>query len=207
MSNEQFKKLFLVVVIIGFLISVFTFSFSFFYMQAKGSKGVSSESATLGLSLNVKRLTSDDTIGLMPLEDDELISAVKGSSNGSCVDSINNGRCQVYEVKVTNTGNVTSKVMGTLDLQPGDKSKFTNLKWAEITSPTDATIFGNIHLYSEKSWKNNYVMGAGSSSTFYLLIWISETGENQNLIDKGSFSGSISFNSAAGAGTTAAFSG
>ena len=145
MSIEQSKKLFMGVITIGFLLSVFTFSFSFFYMQSKGTKGVDTEAAKLGLALNVKRITNDKTIGLLPLSDNELQAAVTGTDNGSCVDSIKKGRCQIYEVKLTNTGNVTSTIMGTVDLQPNEKSEFKNLKWVEIRNENDATQFGSIH--------------------------------------------------------------
>lgn len=208
MTNEQKIKYFIGVITLAFLISVLSISFSFFYMQAKGTNGVKTESARLGLTLDVKRLTNSQTIGLYPILDNQLQQAINGTQYGSCVDNANKGRCQVYEVKLTNTGNITATIMGTLELKPsGENSKFTNLKWMEIRGEKDATSFGNIHNYTDKNWKNNYVMGARASSTFYLMIWISEINNNQNNQDKGAFTGSITFNTTAGAGTSASFTG
>ena len=207
MTNKSIKKIIFVVIILSLFLSTLAFSFSFFYTKVRGQKPTTTESARLGLSLNVNRITSDKTIGLMPLKDNELQDALKGSSKGMCVDNLDNGRCQVYEVNLKNTGNVTSNVYSTLNLVPDKNSKFTNLKWMEITSINDATPFGGIHSYNESNWKNNYVMGANASAKFYLMIWISETGKIQNDEDKGGFTGNLTFNSTAGVGTSAIFQG
>lgn len=207
MEKEQLKKIFIIAIIISFLISVFTITFAYFYTQAKGSKGVETESARLGLSLDVKRVTSEKTIGLLPLSDTDVKKAVEEKKYGSCIDSIGRGRCQVYEIKVTNTGNITEVLKGTLDLKPDNNSKFTNLKWMEIRSLNDATAFGKIHTINENGLKENYAMGARTSATFYVVIWISETGKIQNSEDKGSFSGTITFNTTAGVSSNATFAG
>ena len=207
MTSDRYRKLFVCVIVLCFLISVFTISFSFFYTSVRGNKGVSTESARLGLALNVEKITSDVTLGLMPLLDSDLQSAIKGSSNGSCLDSLNIGRCQIYKVELFNTGNVTSTITGTLELNPIGSSVFNNLKWAEIRNMTDASLFGSSRLYNEKSWKNNYVMGPESKSTFYVVVWISDTGKIQNDEDKGSFTGTIMFNTTTGVGTSSTFVG
>lgn len=207
MTTDQYKKLFVCVIVLCFLISVFTISFSFFYTSVRGNKGVNTESARLGLALDVERITADNTLGLVPLLDNELQSAIKGSSNGSCLDSLNIGRCQIYKVELSNTGNVTSTITGTLELKPNGTSVFNNLKWAEIRNMSDTSLFGSTRLYNEKDWKNNYVMGPSSKSTFYVVVWISDTGKRQNDDDKGSFIGTIMFNTTTGVGTSSTFVG
>ena len=107
----------MIVVTLSFLLSVLTVSFSYFYSQAMGSKNsVKNETAKLGLSIHAKRITNDQTVGLLPLADDELQSAIDGSENGKCVDSINKGRCQIYEINLKNVGNITATIDGTIEL-------------------------------------------------------------------------------------------
>ena len=207
MERKQLIRIFIITIIISFLISVFTISFAYFYSQAKGKKGVNAESAKLGLSLNVKRVTTDKTIGMLPLDDSDVKKAVEEKTYGSCIDSKSKGRCQVYEIQVTNTGNVTAVVEGKLQLVADKKSKFTNLKWMEISGKDNATPFGSIKTMKDTTFKTNYAMGAGASTTFYIVIWISNTEYPQNSEDNGSFTGTISFESYAGVSSNATISG
>ena len=133
---------------------------------------------------------------------------ITGTTNGSCVDEDGKGICQLYQITVTNTGNVISTLSSKIELYAvGENSKFTNLKWAEINSATDATPFGKVHTMNDQNWKTSFVMGPGSSSKFYILIWLSDTGKSQNNYDRGNFAGTVQFNSTAGTGANATFIG
>ena len=206
--SKGFKKLYIAVIIIVILITTATISFSYFYSNSKGKSTISPESAKLGLSLDVERLTSDETVGLLPTEDNQLQTALDGTNNGSCVDEDGKGICQLYQITITNTGNVTSTVSSKISLYAtGENSKFTNLKWAEITNATDATPFGRIHSMDDETWKTSFTMGPGSSSKFYVLVWLSETGSSQNNYDRGNFAGTIRFDSTTGMGVNSTFVG
>lgn len=208
MTSSGFKKLYIAVLIITILISTVTISFSYFFANAKGKKNVNAESAKLGLKLDVERMTANETIGLLPIKDNELQNAINGTNQKSCIDEDGKGMCQVYKVNITNTGNVTATLSSNLSLYAeNDKSKFTNLKWAEISSTTDATPFGNIHTMQDEKWKNYFVMGPKSSSTLYVMVWISDTDKAQNSQDHGSFSGTVRFDSTAGTSVNATFVG
>ncbi len=206
--SSGYRKLYIAVIIIVILISTATISFSYFYSNSKGKSTVTPESAYVGLSLNVERVTSDNTIGLLPTQDTNLQNALNGTTNGSCVDEDGKGICQLYQITVTNTGNVISTLSSKIELYAvGENSKFTNLKWAEINSATDATPFGKVHTMNDQNWKTSFVMGPGSSSKFYILIWLSDTGKSQNNYDRGNFAGTVQFNSTAGTGANATFIG
>lgn len=208
MTNKGIKKLYIVVLVITILISTATISFSYFYSSSRGKNNVEAESAKLGLDLKVERVTSEKTIGLLPVKDNDLQSAIEGINNESCVDEQNKGKCQVYKVTVTNTGNVTSTLSSKISLfATGEGSKFTNLKWAEINSPTDSTPFGDIHTMSDETWKKYFVMGPKSSASFYVMVWISDLDIAQNNQDTGNFSGIVRFDSTAGTGVNSTFIG
>ena len=207
MSNSL-KKLYIVIIVLAILLTTATISFSYFFSASKSKNEVNPQSAQLGLKLDVKRITSDKTIGLLPIKDNELQNSFKGTNNISCVNEEGKGLCQLYKVTITNTGNITSTLSSKVNLYAtGEKSKFTNLKWAEINSETDSTIFGRIHTMNDENWKTTFIMGPKSNASFYLLVWLSDTGEAQNKYDYGNFSGTIKFDSTAGIGTNATFIG
>lgn len=207
MEGKTLRRIFLITIIISFFISIFTITFAYFYTQVNGKKEVKAESAKLGLSLEIKRVTSDKTVGLFPLLDEDIKKAIEEKNYGSCIDSKGKGRCQVYEIAVTNTGNVTATVEGKIKLTPNNNSKFTNLKWMEIRGIDDATPFGSIKTINENNFKENFAMGANAKATFYIAVWISETGKVQNKEDNGSFTGRVEFNSYAGVSSNATFTG
>lgn len=208
MVNNRINKIYVISLAIAFILSAITITFSYFSSQANGTdKGVNAKTAKLGLTLDVRRVTNEKTVGLFPLADSELRNALAGTTYGSCVDSMNKGRCQVYEIKLKNTGNITATTTGSLSLNAALKSKFTNLKWQEIRSATDITAVGSVHTMNNTSWKSNYVMGANTTATFYVIVWISDTGDSQNNTDRGSFNGVINFSSTAGVSANATISG
>lgn len=208
MTKSGFKKLYIVIIIIAILITTASISISYFISISRGKNQVNAESAKLGLDLKVERVTSDKTVGLLPVDDNALQSAINGTDNESCVDDDGKGRCQVYKVTVTNTGNVITTLSSEVSLYAtGDNSVFTNLKWSEISAPNNATPFGNIHTMDDKQWKKYFVMGPNSTSSFYLMIWISNLDIPQNKLDDGNFAGTIKFDTTAGTGTNATFIG
>lgn len=208
MTSSGMKRVYIAMIVIAILITVASFSVSYFISISKGQSQTEAESAKLGLDLKVERLTSEKTIGLLPVEDNGLQSALDGINNETCVDDAGKGRCQIYKVTVTNSGNVTTTLSSEISLYAtGEDSVFNNLKWAELVSPTDATPFGNIHTMNDVQWKKYFVMGPKSTSDFYIMIWLSNLDVPQNHLDDGNFAGTIKFNSTAGTGTNATFIG
>jgi len=208
MTSSGMKKVYIFMIVVAILITTLSISVSYFISISRGKSNVEAESAKLGLDLKLERLTSNKTIGLLPVDDNALQTAMDGNNNEACVDEGGKGRCQVYKVTVTNTGNVTATLSSSISLYAtGEDSVFTNLKWAELTSPTDATPFGKIHTMSDEQWKTYFVMGPKSTSNFYIMIWISNLDVPQNDMDDGNFAGTIKFNSTAGTGTNATFIG
>ena len=206
--GNGFKSIYWIFIIVAILISTATISISYFISKSRGTSQVEVESAKLGLDLKVERVTSANTVGLLPVDDENLQTALDGYNNESCVAQDGKGRCQIYKVTVTNSGNVTATLSSNISLYAvGEKSVFNNLKWAEISSVDDATPFGKIHTMDDEQWKKYFVMGPKSTSNFYIMIWLSNLDIPQNKLDDGNFAGTIKFSSTAGTGVNSTFIG
>ena len=199
------------------VVAIIGATFAYFTATAENTTTIQGEAANTGLSLEVTHLSTGATAGLIPLNTSDLQKGITGDAqaeveNKSCIDANGNSVCQVYSVKVTNEGTATAAIAGSLDLQPVDKedeeitSTFTNLKWQLLTDATtvdgDATSYG----IGKNNITSNLSLGAGLDQTYYIVIWIDNLNESQNDADKGFFNGTITFDSAEGAGISATFS-
>ena len=59
---------------------------------------------------------------------------------------------------------------------------------------------------SNSNWKTSYGIGANTTGEFYIAIWISDNGYNQNDSDYGSFTGNVTFEAISGDKLTSTFS-
>lgn len=196
------------------VVAIIGATFAYFTATANNTTTIQGEAANTGLSLEVTQLSTGATAGLIPLNETDLQKGITGDTaataeNKSCLDKNNNTICQVYSIKVTNEGTATAAITGKLNLQPvtGETtSTFTNLKWQLLedatTVATDATSYGT----GENNIATNLSLTAGNSETLYIVIWIDNLNESQNEADKGYFNGTVSFDSAEGAGISATFS-
>ena len=172
-------------------------TYAYFSATATNNNVVKGESAydANALQVDVEQVSSG-TGKLIPQLDSSIQGAVTGASGkGSCIDGNDNTICKVYSIKITNNSNVALNVSGTLILTA---ASIPNLKWALGTSATSGfptptgtyntiseTALGNVALSSVADTTNN-------NKTFYIVIWISETGGVQE--DKNAFSGVVTFN-------------
>ena len=193
------------------LITIVGATYAYFTATASNNNVIQGNAAVTGIDLVVEKISNEPDAGLIPMLDSDIQKGVTGTDSNICVDSNGNAVCQLYKVTVTNRSEAAVSLNSTLTIKPvsseGDgDSIFTNLKWAEITSNTDATLIGNANLITITDWKQDFLLEGSAVKDLYLLLWISETTSNQSDVDKGSYVGTITFNSAAGAGVTAVFS-
>jgi len=151
-------------------------------------------------------------------------SAIAGATGKApCIDSNGDHVCQIYSVTVTNGGTAAISVRGTLNLTAENGS---NMRWALIDSqsatapsgyakaelpgaPGNLTVDETLttHLSTAQSKTLAKTGETGSSITYYVVVWLEETGNSQ--VDAGDYSGVVTFNSrdAAGneSGVTATF--
>lgn len=119
-----------------------------------------------------------------------LQKAVTGATGqGSCVDENGNTVCKVYTITVKNNTSTKYYVNGTLALTA---ASMPNLKWAKGTSATEGfSGTGTTYEKTDTVLASSVELDGGASASYYVVIWINETGDVQN--DSGSFSGTVNF--------------
>jgi len=191
--NENNNKglLFSVVGVLTLIVAIVGATYAYFQATASNAGTISGTAASGGLDLTVALSSTNATGNLVPQKDAAIQSAVTGISNKSCVDANGNTVCKVYTITVTNTGTATVVVNGTISLSA---STMANLKWTTGTSATAG--FTGANAKTVTTLASDVSLAANASKPFYVVVWISETGSAQNSSDRGSFTGTITFNSA-----------
>ena len=197
------------------VIAIIGATFAYFTATATNDTTIKGETASVGLSLEVNHLSTGATAGLIPLNTSDLQKAVTGdvAATGNpkyCLDKDNNTVCQIYSIVITNEGNASTSVAGTLDLEPDlvedANSEFVNLKWELLSDATtvdnSATSYGT---GLNDITANTTILG-GQTQTWYIVIWVDNLNSPQEAIDKGHFKGTVSFNAATGTGVVGTFS-
>jgi len=200
-----------------------------------------STAAAGGIELNVSAVTATGTnliplnvtIGEGTSDSVAQLSSALKATN-TCVDNNGNNVCQIYKIEVSNLSTTsTVTVRGYLTLTG---TKTTNLKWqlldenyatsgaapdyatitAQGTANAPITVGGNSiatvggSVGTGKELSSN-VMTASSNNTYYVMVWLEETGDAQETDDAaGTFTGSVTFNAVDAngnsTGVTASFS-
>ena len=207
MENNNGKGIFYGVIGVATLVvAIIGATFAYFTATATNDNTIAGSAAKVGLNLAVEKVTTAASGDLIPLDQespaDEAQLPLALKATPSCVDANGNTVCQVYKIKVTNNGNSTAVLSGTLTITG---ATFQNLKW---TTLDDATTYsdGTINPISATQLEDSVSLNGSASKEYFIAIWIEETGAEQNTTDTGSFTGSVTFNTAGGDGVTATFS-
>lgn len=209
-SNKKISKgpgkLYFVFLCLAFLITAMSVSVAFFTASARSKTIQEIESAVVNFSLKVEKITGEEKKGLVPVKDDEILNALKGENGKQCTDLNNNNVCQIYKVSVDNDSDYSTAFKSSLKLIASENSVYNNLKWAEVIYGDAPTLLGEIKPMSNTNWKTSYGVGANTTGVFYVAIWISDNGYNQNNSDYGNFTGNITFEAVSGDKLTSTFS-
>lgn len=199
---------YMIIAMLTLIVAIVGATFAYFSLQASDENTVKGNAAKVGLSLEVRKVSVDASGDLIPLDETLLEKAIAGDSateNQMCVDKNGNTVCQVYELKVTNEGTAATAVNGSLTLTA---ETITNLKWQIMTDQNtpvmDSGQFKGIK--DTEVAKNDTIEANPGTKSYYIMIWIDETENEQNDSDVGSFTGVVSFTSADGSGVTGTFS-
>lgn len=163
----------------------------FFTAFIKSDKSIETVSYKFELVFNIEN--EFNTSGIIPMYDKDVMTGY----NSGCIDSLGNNVCQSYKISLNNTGDKDS-YKGIVNFNISD---ITNLKYMvldeeknvykETTSATNN---------SDLSLGNGFDLDKNESKTFYLVIWLSDTGSAQEEDDaSGSYGASITFESENGA--------
>ena len=197
-SNNKNKKIVLILLIyvLIFIVGV-GITYAYYALSAVNDSSVAGTAGDADLSLEVVDQYPSNDENLVPQLEKGLATAI--SSDYSCVDGNKNTVCQVYSIKVTNTGTATVKVNGSIKF--GNIDKMPNLKWRLIK---DKNTYGdyNSHYASLNNarFDSDLTLRKGASKTYYMVIWIDEVDENQT--DTGKYNAIINFSSSNGTGAT-----
>ena len=197
-SNNKNKKIVLILLIyvLIFIVGV-GITYAYYVLSAVNDSSVAGTAGDADLSLEVVDQYPSNDENLVPQFEKGLSNAI--SSDYSCVDGNKNTVCQVYSIKVTNTGTATVKVNGSIKF--GNIDKMPNLKWRLIK---DKNTYGdyNSHYASLNNarFDSDLTLRKGASKTYYMVIWIDEVDENQT--DTGKYNAIINFSSSNGTGAT-----
>ena len=174
------------------VVAIIGATFAYFSASASDNSAITGTTAEAGgIGVEVTKLSTAATGGLIPMLDTDLQKGITGIDN-SCVDANGNTVCQVYSIKVTNNGATTINVKGTMNLTLGES--LTNMKWQLLTNAT--TVDGEATTVTgatSGSITDNTTLAGSGNTTFYVVIWLSETSENQDDEAGKSFSGNVSF--------------
>ena len=199
-------NLYFVFLCLAFLITAMSVSVAFFTASARSKTIQEIESAVVNFSLKAEKITDEEKKGLVPVKDDEIINALKGENGQQCTDLNGNNVCQIYKVSVDNDSDYSTAFKSSLELIASENSVYNNLKWAEVIYSDAPTLLGEIKPMSTSNWKTSYGIGANTTGVFYIAIWISDNGYNQNDSDYGNFTGNITFEAVSGDKLTSTFS-
>lgn len=227
-ENDSKKIFTMLILIFTLMICTTGATYAFFAISANNSTATGT-AATVGLNLSVTRVTPTDEKWassaqvMVPQLNTALGSAMNASN--SCVDANNNVVCQVYKISVENTSTALVKLRGAVYFTLQTGAVYTNLFWRQVT---DANTLGTntIYKYSTVEATNSTIADAPNSTLvadlslqpadssnpngsgndyaeYYVVVWISETNEDQSSIDKGTWTMNVSFkDNVSGTGVT-----
>lgn len=225
-NNRKGPGVFYAVVGVATLVvAIIGATFAYFSASATSDSDITGNTAEAGgITLTVTPITDKDS-KLIPLNlvtgasdpTDQFEDALGTTKGASCKDSNGNTVCQVYSVYVKNNSKTsTVNVRGTLVLA----SESTNMKWQLLTSTTSTTR-ADFATVVDKGATGNITVGgntggtatdktaasqrleAEGDATYYVLVWLEETGEAQETADAGkAFTGTVTFNAVDAAGNT-----
>ena len=206
---------YMIVAMLTLVVAMVGATFAYFSLQASNNDTIKGSAAKVGLSLEVTRLSDQASGDLIPLKKELLTNAVAGDTatgNKMCMDKDGNTVCQIYELKVSNQGKAVINVNGTLTLT---NEGITNLKWQLMTDSStpktdeedfftkeDTTIISGDNIPAGTGGDLDFTPGTKS---YYIMIWIDDTLEDQNKTDVGGFTGVVNFTSSNGSGVTGTF--
>ena len=209
MENNNGKGIFYGVIGVATLVvAIIGATFAYFSATATNDTVIQGNAAQIGLNLEVTKVSTDAAAGLIPMNDEDVAKGLEGDAatdSKMCVDKNGNTVCQVYKITVTNNGTATAVVNGTLNITG---TTFANLKWQLLTG-TESSSLSTTTTYNPiatTTLDTGASLTASGSKTYFVMIWISNLESDQTSTDTGSFTGSVTFNSADGAGVSATFS-
>jgi predicted ribosomally synthesized peptide with SipW-like signal peptide len=189
MKGMAYKKELIILSIFSVIILGIVGTYAYFTSDVSSSEGaLTVNSASFSLSLDVTPVYYYNK--LIPMKDELAITGY----NNECVDSNEFYVCQVYEIKIANTGGTgqQERLLGVINF---GLTNIQNLKYMLLDEDGNIYKEATEALNGEDLSLGNYVeLEDGESQTFKLIIWLSDTGSAQNSQDaNGSFNAGVTY--------------
>lgn len=201
-NNDSKKIITLVVLILTVVICTTSATYAYFAFSATNNNTITGTAASVSLTLSVSKNlpTKTNTGVLVP----QLETALASALSSGCVDANTNVVCQVYTITVTNAS--TSQIVVNGSITFAGSTNMPNLKWRKMTnaSTLGSNTTNAANTTSAQALASSVTLKpsgqSGNVATYYIIIWINETGAVQT--DKGTYTATVSFTSSNGTGVT-----
>ena len=185
------------------VISCLTFGITYAFYESSVSGTITGE-AEGGLATTLTLDITYKASRLVPLYDNLVSTAISKETN-KCIDKSNYEVCSLYKITLTNTGdsetlygyiktNTSNYITDNLKYQIFDSSYNALTDVMTLSKTSDTSVYF-------ESNSLNYSVTSSGTTTYYLAIWLTDTGENQKDDYSKTFSGYIGFESVEHSGT------
>ena len=211
-KQEDIRKkafLYILLVIVIIIVTVVGTTFAYFGATIRNDNDIKGNTGSASLDLTVTKISTSANMDLIPLDNDleTLNKAALGHNNQTsnfdatkaCIDINGYSVCQLYEVTLTNNGDVNVSVNGGVTSLVGNSTP--NVVCAVMDNNT--TVSNNATCVGTATLANNILLTAGSTNRYYLLVYINNLDEPQR--DSGGYSGTVVFQSGTNGRVTATF--
>lgn len=195
-SNIE-KLLFPLIFVVVLVVIIVGVTYSFYSAYAENKNAIKGNTASTSLDLNVKLISTKASNNLVPLDSDinTLTTAAKGynnltdnfNANLACIDKNGYSSCQIYQIDVTNSSDVSLELSGGVTSLQGTNSP--NLDCAVMASSTNVT--SNSTCIGVSTIISNVKFNPNETKTYYILVYINNLSKAQT--DSGSFNGTVEF--------------
>lgn len=197
MRNKLFFSILGVLVICGL-----TFGVTYAYYQASTNTSFEGEGAT-GISTTLTLTTTYKASKLVPLNNALVKTAITKETN-KCIDKDNYEVCSLYKITLKNTNNsedLQGYIRTTESTYTTDNLKYQiyDSNYSVLTDVMTLSKTANETTYFKYN-NNDYTVTSTGTTTYYLVIWLTDTGSEQSADYSKRFSGVVGFESTSNSG-------
>ena len=226
-NNDTKKITALIILIVTVMVTTTSATYAFFQFSAINNNTITGTAATASLTFSAVPTLIAPTIAtytskpLVPQLEGTTTNILQKALTGAsgkdkCVDANDNAICRAYSFTIRNDSSATAVIKGQVRFFTSKSGSapnetlgltFANLKWKLMSNATTVAISssatGTVATTSWTNFATGVSLAPGATQTYYMIIWIHETGSNQNNTDKGTFMADIQFvNNTDGTGIT-----
>jgi hypothetical protein len=226
MEDRKNKMQVLITMLIVLFISVTGVTYAYFAVSDSDTTTLRGTAASVNLSLDVNKvfpLDGANSTGVMVPQlsvSENNVSPLSTALKNGCVDGNLNVVCQVYEIIIKNDGGTATQVVdgsvyfyGNAEMNIDVSTVMPNLKWKLISSvdvgtPQNSVLGANADLsanFNKNVFADDVTLKTGDEYKYYMIVWINEINDDQELDEGNSFYGKIDFDSSNGTGVTSTF--